>query len=245
MNRYIRQFLSLLDTVGKKVGQQICDHLAARIHERKSLQPDLPQGEEDSLAEITRRVSQERESEQSEIASTAKSNRNKHRQCNRRRKSKQAKLAEERSKQEIAYAEAKAKGDKEGAREYWKWVKRCGVSTAAHYTRSRGSRKAARKIAAKHHQTIGAEAKRRNTEIELDAQCELPENIMIEHLEDHRDGIGWSIAALAKKRFHIRRTLKSNDPNGDMFCEVDDNGESLLKAVKRLISEHDRFGQNK
>jgi hypothetical protein len=67
---------------------------------------------------------------------------------------------------------------------------------------------------------------------------------MIEHLEDHRDGIGWSIAALAKKRFYVRRTLKINDPNGDMFCEVDDNGESLLNAVKQLISEHDRSNIN-
>jgi hypothetical protein len=41
---------------------------------------------------------------------------------------------------------------------------------------------------------------------------------MIEHLEDHRDGIGWSIAALAKKRFYVRRTLKINDPNGDMLA---------------------------
>jgi hypothetical protein len=68
---------------------------------------------------------------------------------------------------------------------------------------------------------------------------------MIEHLEDHRDGIGWSIAALAKKRFHVRRTLKINDPNGDMFCEVDDNGASLLKAVKQLISDYSRSNQNK
>ena len=84
-----------------------------------------------------------------------------------------------------------------------------------------------------------AEAKKRKAQRKADAQCELPENIMIEHLEDHRDGIGWSIAALAKKRFHVRRTLKINDSNGDMFCEVDDQCEALLKAVKQLISEHD------
>jgi ABC-type lipopolysaccharide export system ATPase subunit len=90
-----------------------------------------------------------------------------------------------------------------------------------------------------------AKAKKRKVQRNIDAQCKLPEDFMIEHLEDHRDGIGWSIAALAKKRFHIRRTLKSNDPNGDMFCEVDDNGELLLRAVKQLISEHDRLNENK
>ena len=90
-----------------------------------------------------------------------------------------------------------------------------------------------------------AKAKKRKAQRNVDAQCKLPEDFMIEHLEDHRDGIGWSIAALAKKRFHVRRTLKSNDPNGDMFCEVDDNGELLLRAVKQLISEHDRLNENK
>lgn len=133
---------------------------------------------------------EEREFQPNEITSTAKSNRNNNNRQHRhnQRKSKKAKWAEERRRQDRAYAEAK-------------------------------KRKAQRKA---------------------DAQCELPENIMIEHLEDHRDGIGWSIAALAKKRFHVRRTLKINDSNGDMFCEVDDQGEALLKTVKQLISEHDR-----
>jgi hypothetical protein len=91
---------------------------------------------------------------------------------------------------------------------------------------------------------ISDRARKRRAEIKADAQCELPENIMIEHLKDRRDGIGWSIAALAKKKFYVRRTLKINDPNGDMFCEVDDNGESLLNAVKQLISEHDCSNTN-
>lgn len=88
-------------------------------------------------------------------------------------------------------------------------------------------------------------AKKNKAQRHIDTQCKLPEDVMIEHLEDHRDGISWSIAALAKKNFHVRRTLKSNDPNGDMFCEVDDNGELLLRAVKQLISEHNHLNENK
>ena len=147
MNRYIRQSFSLLNTICKKIGQQICDRITARLiycqrqvlDQRESPQPYSPE---------------EREFQPNEITSTAKSNRNNNNRQHRnnQRKSKKAKWAEERRRQDFAYAEAK-------------------------------KRKAERKA---------------------DAQCELPENIMIEHLEDHRDGIGWSIAALAKKRFHVR-----------------------------------------
>lgn len=183
MNRYIRQSLSLLNTIRKKIGQQICDRLAARLIDCQRQVLDQRESPQPYSLE-------EREFQPNEITSTAKSNRNNNNRQHRnnQRKSKKAKWAEERRRQDLAYAEAKKRKDQRKA----------------------------------------------------DAQCELPENIMIEHLEDHRDGIGWSIAALANKRFYIRRTLKINDSNGDMFCEVDDQGEALLKAVKQLISEHDR-----
>jgi hypothetical protein len=244
MNRYIRQFFSLLVTIFKQIIQRIFDRRAARLQDRKPPQPDSPQAAY-SFTEIARRAAAERESEQAEIVSTAKSSRNNDRHCHKRRKSKRAKWAEEKSKQDSAYAEARANGDREGIRDYWQWVKRYGASTKEYCARAKAKRKAAKKIADHNNQLISAEAKKRRAEIEADAKCQLPEDVMIEHLEDHRDGIGWSIAALAKKRFYVRRTLKSNDPNGDMFCEVDDNGESLLKAVKQLISKYDRSNKNK
>jgi hypothetical protein len=244
MNRYIRQFFSLLGTIFKQIIQRIFDRLTTRLHDRKPPQPDSPQREAYSFTEIARRAAAERETEQVEIVSTAKSSRNNERHCNKRRKSKRAKWAEEKSKQDSAYAEARANGDNQGIRDYWKWLKRYGASTKEYYARAKAKRKAAQKIAERNDRMISDEAKKRRAEIKADAQCELPENIMIEHLEDHRDGIGWSIAAFAKKKFYVRRTLKINDPNGDMFCEVDDNGEALLNAVKQLISEHDRSNTN-
>jgi hypothetical protein len=244
MNGYIRQSFSLLITIFKKIIQQIFDRITARLCDRKPPRPDSPQRKAYSFTEIARRAAEERESEQAEIVSTAKSSRNNDRHCHKRRKSKRAKWAEEKSKQDGAYAEAKANGDNEGIRDYWKWIKRYGASTKEYYARAKAKRKAAKKIADRNDRMISDEARKRRAEIKADAQCELPENIMIEHLEDHRDGIGWSIAALAKKRFHVRRTLKSNDPDGDMFCEVDDNGESLIKAVKQLISKYDRSNKN-
>jgi hypothetical protein len=195
--------------------------------------------------EAARRAEEQIPSEQSENRLRSQNKRVEYQQRNSRRKSKRARWAEERSKQEIAYHEAKANGDNKGVREYWKWIKRHGASTKEYYDRVKAKRKAAKKIADNNDRMTSAEAKRRRAEIKADAQCDLPEDLMIEHLEDHRDGIGWSIAALAKKRFYIRRTLKINDPNGDMFCEVDDNGESLLKAVKQLIAEHDRSNKSK
>jgi hypothetical protein len=242
MNQYIRQFFSLLVTIFKQIIQRIFDRRAARLQDRKPPQPDSPQ-EAYSFTEIARRAAAERESEQVEIVSTAKSSRNNDLHCHKRRKSKRAKWAEEKSKQDSAYADAKANGDREGV-DYWQWVKRYGASTKEYYARAKAKRKAAKKIADRDNQLISAEAKKRRAEIEADAQCQFPEDVMIEHLEDHRDGIGWSIAALAKKRFYVRRTLKSNDPNGDMFCEVEDNGESLLKAVKQLISKYGHSNKN-
>ena len=260
MNRYIRQFFSLVGTIFKKIIQQVFSSAKQRLsptrgyykskgsatvnNQRKTPQPDSAQREASSFTEIARQAAEEKESEQIEISSRAKSSRNNDRHCNSRIKSKRARWAEEKSKQDSAYSEAKANGDDEGVRDYWKWVKRYGASTKEYYARARTKRKAAKKIADKNDQITSAETKKRKAEIKADAQCKLPEDLMIEHLEDHRDGIGWSIAALAKKRFYVRRTLKSNDPNGDMFCEVDDNGESLLKAVKQLISEHDHSSRN-
>ena len=232
MNRYIRQFFSLIDTICKRIGQ--------RIANRKATQIDSLPKELFSFTEGTRRATEKRESEQIETPFIAKSKINNYQQRNSHRKSKRAKWAEDRRKQEIAYAEAKASGDNESAREYWKWIQKHGASTTEYYAHARTKRKAAKKIADKNNQIISAEAKKRKAQRKADAQYELPEDVMIEHLEDHRDGIGWSIAALAKKRFYIRRTLKINDSNGDMFCEVDDQGEALFKAVKQLISEHDR-----
>jgi hypothetical protein len=245
MNRYIRQFFNLLGTIFKQIIQRIFDRLAVRLRAQKPPQTDSSQREAYSFTEITRKVAAEKASEQIEIASTAKNNRNNDRHRNSRTKSKRARWAEEKGKQDSAYADAKANGDSEGAREYWQWIKRYGASTKEYYARAKAKRKAAKKIADKNDQITSTEAKKRRAEIKADAQSELPEDLMIEHLEDHRDGIGWSIAALAKKRFYVRRTLKPNDPNGDMFCEVYDNGHSLLKAVKQLITENNRSNKNK
>jgi hypothetical protein len=241
MNRYIRQFFSLLGTIFKQIVQLIFDRTSV---DRKPPQPASPPKESFSFIEAARRAEEQIASEQSENTLTAQNKRAEYQQRNSRRKSKRARWAEARSKQEIAHAEAKANGDNQGVRDYWQWIKRHGASAAEYYALTKAKRKATKKIAAKNDRITSAEAKKRTAEIKADAQCKLPEDIMIEHLEDHRDGIGWSIAALAKKRFYVRRTLKINDPNGDMFCEVDDNGESLLIAVKQLISEHDRSNTN-
>jgi hypothetical protein len=232
MNRYIRQFFSLLGTIFTQIIQLTFN--------RKPRQPASPQKEPFSFIEAARRAK-----EQSENTLTAQNKRAEYQQRNSHRKSKKARWAEERSKQEIAHTEAKANGDSQGVRDYWQWIKRHGSSTAEYYAHSKAKRKAAKKIADNNDQITSAEAKQRRAEIKADAQSELPEDLMIEHLEDHRDGISWSIAALAKKRFYVRRTLKLNDPNGDMFCEVDDNGHSLLKAVKQLIAEHNHSHKNK
>jgi hypothetical protein len=242
MNRYIRQFFSLLGTIFKQIVQLIFDRTSV---DRKPPQPASPPKESFSFIEAARRAEEQIASEQSENTLTAQNKRAEYQQRNSRRKSKRARWAEARSKQEIAHAEAKANGDNQSVRDYWQWIKRHGASTAEYYARAKAKRKAAKKIADKNDQITSAEAKQRRAEIKADAQSELPEDAMIEHLEDHRDGIGWSIAALAKKRFYVRRTLKPNDPNGDMFCEVDDNGHSLLKAVKQLIAEHNHSNQNK
>ena len=254
MNRYICQFFSLLGTIFKQIIELIFDLLrqvfslsptrGSANDQRKSSQPASLPKESFSFIQAPRRATQQSVSEQIEDKLIAQNKRAKYQQRNSRIKSKRARWAEEKSKQDSAYAEAKANGDNEGVREYWKWIKRYGASTTEYYARAKAKRKAAKKIADKNDQITSAKAKKRKAEIKADAQCELPENLMIEHLEDHRDGIGWSIAALAKKRFYVRRTLKPNDPNGDMFCEVDDGGESILKAVKQLISEHDRSNQN-
>ena len=252
MNRYIRQFFSLVGSIFKKIIEQIFSAAKQKLSltkdysnkQRKQPQPDSPQREAYSFTEIARKVAEEKSSEQSEIAFRTKSSRNNDRHCNSRIKSKRARWAEEKSKQDSAYSEAKANGDDEGVRSYWKWIKRYGASTKEYYAHARTKRKAAKKIVDKNNQIISAQAKKRRADIKVDAQCELPEDLMIAHLEDHRDGIGWSIAALAKKRFYVRRTLKPNDQNGDMFCEVDDGGKSLLKAVKQLISEYGRPNKN-
>jgi hypothetical protein len=241
MNRYIRQFFSLIGTIFKQIVQLIFDRTSV---DRKPPQPASPPKEPFSFIEAVRRA-EEQTSEQSENTLAAQNKRAEYQQRNSRRKSKRARWAEARSKQEIAHAEAKANGDNQGVRDYWQWIKRHGASTAEYYSRAKARRKAAQKIADKNDQITSAEAKQRRAEIKADAQCELPEDLMIKHLEDHRDGIGWSIAALAKKRFYVRRTLKPNDPNGDMFCEVDDNGTSLLNAVKQLIAEHNHSHKNK
>ena len=246
MNQYIRQFFSLLGTIFKQIIRLIFNYFAVRLRDdRQPHQSDSSQRKAYSFTEVARKAAEEKASEQNKITSSAKSNRNNDRHCNRRVKSKRAKWAEEKSKQDSAYAEAKANGDNEGIRDYWKWVKRYGASTAEYYARTKAKRKAAKKIAAKNNQITSTAAKERKAEIKADAQCELPEDAMIAHLEDHRDGIGWSIAALAEKRFYVRRTLKINDPNGDMFCDVDDHGTSLFKAIKQLISEHSHSNQNK
>jgi hypothetical protein len=237
MNRYIRQLFSLLGTIFKQIIRRILD--------RQPPQPGSPPKEPFSFMEAARRVEEQSASEQSENRLRSQNKRVEYQQCNSQRKSKRARWAEERSKQEITYHEAKANGDNKGVREYWKWIKRHGASTKEYYAHVKAKRKAAKKIADNNDRITSAEAKKRRAEIKADAQCELPEDLMIEHLEDHRDGIGWSIAALARKRFYVRRTLKINDPNGDMFCEVGDNGESLLKAVKQLISEHNHFNKSK
>jgi hypothetical protein len=245
MNRYIRQFFSLLGSIFKRIIQCIFDRLAARFRNQNPPQPPSPPKEPFSFIEANRRAEEQSASKQSENTLTAQNKRAEYQQRNSQKKSKRARWAEKKSEQEIAYVEAQANGDSRGVREYWKWIKRHGSSTAEYYARAKAKRKAAKKIADKNDQITSAEAKQRRAEIKADAECELPEDLMIEHLEDHRDGIGWSIAALAKKRFYVRRTLKPNDPNGDMFCEVDDNGTSLLKAIKQLITEHDRSNQNK
>jgi hypothetical protein len=245
MNQYIRQFSSLLGIIFKQIIQNIFERFATRSCNRELPQPDSFTRNKYSFTEIAKRAAEEKESEQNEIASTAKSSKSNARYCNKRRKSKRAKWAEEKSDRDSAYAEAKANRDNEGVRNYWKWIKRYGASTKEYYARAKAKRKVAKTIADLNNQMISDEARKRRAEIKADAQCKLPEDIMIEHLEDHRDGIGWSIAALAKKRFYVRRTLKSNDPNGDMFCEVDDNGESLLKAVKQLIFKYERSNNNK
>ena len=252
MNRYIRQFFSLVSTIFNKIIEQIFSAEKQRLSSKKDYsnkqwkppQLDSPQREAYSFTEIARKVAEEKSSEPNESAFRAKSRRNKDRHCNSKIKSKRARWAEEKSRQDIAYSEAKANGDDEGVRSYWKWIKRYGASTKEYYAHARTIRKAAKKIVEKNNRIISAEPKRRRAEIKVDAQCELPEDLMIAHLEDHRDGIGWSIAALAKKRFYVRRTIKPNDPNGDMFCEVDDDGKSLLKAVKQLIFEHNHPNKN-
>jgi hypothetical protein len=245
MNRYIRQFFSLLGSIFKRIIQCIFDHLAARFRNQNPPQPPSPPKEPFSFIEANRRAEEQSASKQSENTLTAQNKRAEYQQRNSQKKSKRARWAEKKSEQEIAYVEAKANGDSKGVREYWQWIKRHGSSTAEYHARAKAKRKAAKKIADKNDRITSAEAKQRRAEIKADAECELPEDLMIEHLEDHRDGIGWSIAALAKKRFYVRRTLKPNDPNGDMFCEVDDNGTSLLKAVKQLIAEHNHSNQNK
>jgi hypothetical protein len=224
MNRYICQFFSLLGTIFKQVIQRIFDLLCARLRNQNPPQPPSPPKEPFSFIEANRRAEEQTASKQSENTLTAQNKRAEYQQRNSQKKSKRARWAEKKSEQEIAYVEAKANGDSKGVREYWRWIKRHGSSTAEYYSRAKAKRRA---------------------EIKADGECELPEDLMIEHLEDHRDGIGWSIAALAKKRFYVRRTLKPNDPNGDMFCEVDDNGASLLKAVKQLIAEHNYSHKNK
>ncbi len=244
MNRYIRQFFSLLGTIFKQIIQCIFDRLRTPLRNQNPPQPDLLPKEPFSFTAV-RRAEEQSAFEQSENTLTAQTKKAEYQQPNSRRKSKKARWAEEKSKQDSVYAEARANGDRKGASDYWKWIKRHGSSTQEYYVRAKAKRKAAKKVAAKNNQIASAKAKKRRAEINADAQCELPEDLMIEHLKDHRDGIGWSIAALAKKRFHVRRTLKINDPNGDMFCEVDDNGQSLLKAVKQLISDHNHSNQTK
>ncbi len=242
MNGYIRQFFSLIGTIFKQIVQLIFDRTSAN---RKPSQTASPPKESFSFREAAKRAEAQSASERRENTHIVQNKGAECQQRNSRRKSKQARWAEEKSKQDTAYTEAKANGDNKGVREYWQWIKRHGASRKEYYALAKAKRKAAKKIAVESDRITSAEAKKRRAEIKSDAQSRLPEDLMIEHLEDHRDGIGWSIAALAKKRFHVRRTLKINDPNGDMFCEVDDNGASLLKAVKQLISDYSRSNQNK
>lgn len=242
MNRYIQQFFTLLGTIFKQIVQLIFARTSAN---RKPSQSASPPKESSGFIEAANRAEAQSASERRENTHTVQNKGAESQQRNNRRKSKMARWADERSKQEIAYADAQVNGDNKAICEYWKWIKRYGASTKEYYARATAKRKAAKKIADRNDHITSAEAKKIRAEIKVDAQCELPEDLMIEHLEDHRDGIGWSIAALAKKRFHVRRTLKINDPNGDMFCEVEDDGESLLNAVKQLISEHDRSNNNK
>ena len=107
MNRYTQQFFSLIEIIYQKVIQRIFDRLAPQ-GSQKPPQPDSPQREAYSFTEIARRATEEKESEQIEIASIAKTNRNNDRHCNKRRRSKRAKWAEDKSKQDSAYVEAKA-----------------------------------------------------------------------------------------------------------------------------------------
>jgi hypothetical protein len=241
MNQYIRQLLDLVNTIYRA----ILDVLTASLRDWKSSQPTSPQRQSGSFNEAAKKAAEKSESERVDPVPVAQNRRNEYKQPKHRRKSKRARWAEEKEKQDSIYAEAKNNGDNERIREYWKWIQKYGASTKEYFARAKARRKAAKKIADKNDKIISAEAKKRRAEIDADAQCELPEDLMIEHLEDHRDGIGWSIAALARKRFYVRRTLKINDPNGDMFCEVGDNGESLLKAVKQLISDHNHSNRNK
>ena len=249
MNQYIRQFFSLLGTIFQQIVQLIFDRIRQFLgyinDQQKPHQPASPPKESFSFIQAARRAAQQSVSEHRENKLIDQDKRAESQQRNSQRKSKRARWAEEKSKQDSAYAEAKANGDNESVRDYWKWIKRYGASTKEYYARTKAKRKAARKIADKNDQITSAKAKKRKAEIKADAQCQLPEDSMIAHLEDHRDGIGWSIAALAKKRFYVRRTLKINDSNCDMFCDVDDNGTSLFKAVKQLISEHNHSNQNK
>ncbi len=239
---YIRQFVTLLGNIFKQFVQLIFDRTSTN---RKPSEPVSPPKESFSFTEAAKRAEAQSESEHRENILIVQNKGSESQQPNTRRKSKRARWAEKRIDREIDYAEAKANGDNEGVREYWKWIKRNGASTKEYYSRVKAKRRAAKKIAANRDRITSAETRQRAAEIKADAQCKLPENIMIEHLEDYRDGIGWSIAALAKKRFHVRRTLKINDSNGDMFCEVNDDGESLLNAVKQLISQYDRSNNNK
>jgi hypothetical protein len=257
MNQYIWHLLNLVNAIYRAILERNCrsrsvfsERDAARtkrrqvFDQRKSPQPTSPQRQSGSFNEAAKKAADKSESEQVPVP-VAQNRRNEYKQPNSRRKSKRARWAEEKEKQDSIYAEAKNNGDNERIREYWKWTQKYGASTKEYFARAKARRKAAKKIADKNDQITSAKAKQRRSEIKADAQCELPEDLMIEHLEDHRDGIGWSIAALAKKRFYVRRTLKPNDPNGDMFCEVDDNGASLLKAVKQLISDHNHSNKNK
>jgi hypothetical protein len=243
MNRYIRQFFSLLGTIFKQIIQRFSDRLAARLRGRKSPQPASPQRESDSFTKVTRTAAEASESERVDTVLIAQNKRNDYKHHHSRRKSKRTKWAENKEKQDLAYAEARKNGDNERIREYWKWIQKYGASTKEYYARAKTRRTAAKKVADRNEKITSAEAKQRKAAIEAESQCKPPENEMIEHLEDHRDAIGWSIDAMARKRFYLRRTLKSNDSNGDMFCEVDDDGKSLFKAVKQLIHQHGPSGK--
>jgi hypothetical protein len=149
MNRYIRQFFSLLGTIFNQIIQHIFDRLVARLCDREAPQPDSPLKESFSFTQAARRAEEQSASEQSENTLIAQNKRAKNQQRNSKRKSKKARWAEEKNKQEIAYAEANANGDTESVRDYWKWIKRYGASTKEYYTRVKAKRRAAKKIAAK------------------------------------------------------------------------------------------------